>query len=359
MKMQEISIDQLQQKAIASLGLDPEAVDYKEQEALAALIRQVASYCCPCSMRRIVDTATNVLTGVYDSDQLREDVKQATEEIIAFGDLIEGGVESEDGIRDRQIFLFPPSFIARASGTATLLGVRPGGFSLLHDDESRDQIEYAKYARRITGVSRDVLSERLLNEGLQEIEQEAWLEAPEAKTAEQVVDVMMKVLDRSPPCGMLESLEILDPTKDPTYYRGRWVKPKRQTGHFVARRPQKYGADLWCCVKLQDGSPTAMIDLPHWIDSTYSRGCDEAWHLQAAIDSINGSSQMLRLREGYPGRSRVDVFSPLPQWLVRRWSLFGEPTEKYKCLMSFVFRNEELEEEIQFARQHFWLQLMK
>ena len=71
------------------------------------------------------------------------------------------------------------------------------------------------------------------------------------------------------------------------YYKGRWREPIASDGIFVARRPQAYGAPVWCAVELADGVPQAVLDLP--IDSSIAPGWDDARKLQAALDAERGS----------------------------------------------------------------------
>src|SRR5690606_25174564 len=93
-----------------------------------------------------------------------------------------------------------------------------------------------------------------LNElGLQPISQEAWLKCPRAQTATDFVaglEARMRTGSRS---GDIPDLQLLDSERPVTYYRGRWVSLKKQSGVFVARRPQEYGSPIWCLVEVQGG----------------------------------------------------------------------------------------------------------
>ena len=57
-------------------------------------------------------------------------------------------------------------------------------------------------------------------------------------------------------------LSLLDSVRPVKYYRGRWTGLKGHSGRFVGRRSQKYGADLWCYVQINNGTPERLIDLP-------------------------------------------------------------------------------------------------
>ena len=158
-------------------------------------------------------------------------------------------------------------------------------------------------------------------------------------------------------CRELPGLLLLDPERPVRYYRGRWVEPSKQAGHFVGRRPQAYGADLWCYVEVQEGHAVGLVDLPtrHGV----GRGCDEAWRLQAAIDYERDAPQVYRVRSG-PGRSwLLDFFSPVPMWARRRWETIGEPVSAFGCLFSFKFSETVVSDEIAFAREYMWLKEIK
>ena len=119
--------------------------------------------------------------------------------------------------------------------------------------------------------------------------------------------------------GELSGLEVLDPTLNPLYYRGRWRPPERRSGRFVGRRVQAYGAPLWVYVELEMGTPKLLLDL----HSQEWPSCDVAWRLQMAIDAVNGRPQQFHadLIEG--DKVVVRFFSPVPSWWQRRWTVLG------------------------------------
>jgi len=146
---------------------------------------------------------------------------------------------------------------------------------------------------------------------------------------------------------------LLDPAKSVRYYPARWVDKTKSTGRFIGRRPQAYGADLWCYIDLESGVPRKFLDLP--LPKSRVRGCDEAWRIQAAIDARRAEPQRFRVRRGPEGWVVLDLFSPVPMWARRRWDAVGEPVPSTGCLFSYRFRPTEIEEEIRFARDILWL----
>ena len=135
-----------------------------------------------------------------------------------------------------------------------------------------------------------------------------------------------------------------------TYYRGRWSPPRTRSGRYVGRRERPYGAALWCYVELDAGRVTRFLDLPL---STNRRGCDEAWHLQAAIDAARGTPQTFRVRSGANGATLIDLFSPVPMWARRRWDAMGTPVEKWNSLFAYSFAAVEVVQEVAFMKTCF------
>ena len=194
----------------------------------------------------------------------------------------------------------------------------------------------------------DVLSEQ----GIQELSETVWLKAPKAESAENLLGYYERLLTAQSHCGTVNDLEILDPVRSVTYYPGRWVSPKAQAGTFVARRPQEFGAPIWCFVQLADGTPQRLIDLP--LSRFRWRGCDAAWHLQMAIDYCRGQPQRYRRRSA-EDRVRFDFFSPLPQWFQRRLMIFGNSCPREKSLFAYELPMREAENEERFLQERLWL----
>ena len=190
--------------------------------------------------------------------------------------------------------------------------------------------------------------------GFIELTQDYWLKAPPDETPAQHIDKYKHSLDMAPLCGDIPDLKVLDPCKPVCYYRGRWTSPKGMNGHFIVRRPQTYGNDLWCYAELITGKLIKFIDLP-LSSNAEVRGCDEAWRLQAAIDAHRGEPQKYRLHKHTGGNCVVDIFSPPTKWVERRWSWTGKRIACIGSLMSFQFRIDEIEEELDFAKRKLWL----
>ncbi|MBI5647636.1 MAG: hypothetical protein HY962_11960 [Ignavibacteriae bacterium] len=355
--MRRLTAEEVHAQKIRELGLDPETLDLTTPEGLAGALRRAASYLCPCSAATLLRAVVRPLRGlVPDLQNAKELVVETLEAMISHGDILEQP-ELQDGMPTARLLLYaaPASFVVRQSGLVVLLGIAADQLSPLPSELER-RIEYLGHVRRLIPSSpTEDLRGELRQLGLLELAADAWLKGPKPCTASQAVATSDQALDVVPPSRDIPGLLLLDPTKPVRYYRGRWVKPKAQSGRFVGRRQQAYGADLWCYVHLTNGQPERMIDLPQ--RGSRWRGCDEAWHLQMAIDAQRGVPQ--RFRVTHNGEAVVlEFFSPVPAWARRRWDAIGEPVPSRGSLFAYRIPRAEIDEERRFMRHALWLEEM-
>ena len=340
---------------VLELGLDADALDLSSAEATAGALRRLASSFCPCTASALVRGAVRPLTGLVDDLQSAKlTVEQTLEAMIAHGDLLElRDVEDESGHGVATLlYAAPPSFVVRESGVVMLVGVASDRLSPLSEDlEAR--IEHSSHHRRLNPRVGERLREALLECGLIELSHERWLRTPPSETPAQHLSRVDSLLDAAPPSRDVPGLVILDSRQPVRYYPGRWTAIRSHSGRFVARRRQAYGADLWSYVHLHRGNPERLIDLP--IHRSRWRACDEAWHLQMAIDAQRGEPQRFRLGSAAQGNFVLDLFSPVPMWARRRWDAIGEPVTRAGSLFSYRFSAIEIEEELEFARGRLWM----
>jgi hypothetical protein len=357
--MRRLTVAEVHAEKVAELALDPSALDLTSIEAIAGALRRAASFLCPCGAATLVRTVVRPLQGLVDDlQEMKVLVEETLEAMVAQGDIFEHRDVEESTGHEKAALLYaaPPAFVLRRSGTVILLGIASDQLSALPDDlEAR--IEYVNHVRRLTSAPGEDLRTDLIQLGLIEISYEGWLRTPSVETPAEHVARLDGLLDAALPSRDVPGLVLLDPDRSVRYYRGRWVAPHSHYGRFMARRSQAYGADLWCYVQLRDGNPERLIDLP--ISGSRRRGCDEAWHLQMAIDAKRGKPQRLRVRPG-PGHTRVmEFFSPVPMWARRRWDAIGEPVPGSGCLLAYRLAEAELGEELRFAREALWLDELK
>jgi hypothetical protein len=279
-------------------------------------------------------SAVLAVLGPVDGDPgiTRDAIWDLLDSLIAVGDLLELRDEV-DGQSVRLLYLGPPSYIEREPGVYLLAGIRPYGAALV-DPELSQSIERDGESR-IARLDPAGADDRLASAGLDRIERERWVSSPGSEPAEGFVKRLAGQLDVARPSGDIEGLQIIDPAAPVRYYRGRWRSPTSgDTGDFVARRPQEYGADLWCVVRMEGGAPIKMLEFP--IHDPLVPARDEAWRLQMAIDADRGTPQIYATHPLTPDAEVVRFFSPIPGFAQRYLELVGVPLpNEPRCLFAF------------------------
>ena len=350
-----LSRSEVIQRSLQELGLGAAPGDLSAPEALACSLRRVAGMYCPTSRAALLRAVTEPLEDLVDEpDVLAQRADDVLEAVIAHGDLLELPEVAFLGERPRTlVYAAPPAFVVRESGAVLLLGIAGEQVSLLPPEIER-LVEHHRHVRHLPAGVANNIAPHLEDLGLTRLSERAWLDPPTPMSARGFIERFDRALEGEPEAGPIEGLRTVDPRSDPDYYRGRWTEVTQASGHLVGRRPQRFGADLWCYVALEEGQPRRFLDLP--LGQTRYRACDEAWRLQAAIDATNGKPQRLRIRPGPAGRWIFNVFAPLPMWLARRWDAVGDQAQRSPgALLSYAFDSEDLDEEASFACDMMWL----
>jgi hypothetical protein len=352
--MKVISANDVETRSLQRLGLDPAILDISSPEALATLVRRIASFTCPCSPSTLVSVAVELIEPLRQLDNLRETLAGVVDTLTAGGDLVES-LDITGESANRVIYLTPPSFVEISDTLFLLLGGGPDGTFPLPSDLVT-LVEPTTHCRRLRVHDRNRTVDALLHAGFLPVEPNTWLKAPPVSSCQEHLAYYDSLLDQVGPAGTLEEIVLLDSQRSVTYYVGRWAKPKKHSGRYLARRPQAYGADLWCFALFEQGRVVRLVDLP--VRETRWRSCDEAWHLQQALDAVSGTPQRYRRRSAAAKNAIVlDFFSPLPLWASRRWDYVGTPTLAGSgSLLSYLFLDYQLEQELTFARERMWLQ---
>ncbi len=348
---------------VEALGLDAAIADLETPEVLAAIVRRAASFLCPITPGALARSVGECLDGLVAKDHPETRgslVRAMLEELVAYGDLIEAPIEDDQsGILRRLLFLAQPSYVPLASGICLLVGIRADGLSI-DDGSLDDRVDYYNHTRRVTLGSDEEPADVLGGLGLRELSEQGWLHHPPLGEAADLVEQHSARLAAAGPSGSVEGVQILDTTTPVTYYRGRWRAPtQRDTGEFVGQRPIQFGADQWCYCDLADGELMRLVDLPA-VDRL-GRGCDEAWRLQAAIDAVAGTPQLLRVR---PGRIAGEVIlqfqSPIPSWGQRRLDALGQPLGRQPgSLFAYKLSDDLIDQELAFLEDTMWLHVQR
>lgn len=347
--------------SVEALGLDPNSVDLVAPEVLAALIRRAASFAAPCPPRLLRAAVLRALDGLVDMEGERREAWRTTvddliESLVSYGDLLElPADEGGSGEAVRILYLAPPTFVTLDS-VIFLIGGQIDGADPVPSD-LRAEVEYRSHTRRLRPVDAADVARRLGAIGWIELPRTLWLAGPRSDTPDQLLARAYAALASATTSGEVPGLRVLDPNTPPTYYPGRWAEPKRKSGRFVARREQRYGADLWSLVELSNGNVTNLVDLPLDTRSAPLRPCDAAWHIQMAIDAVEGHPQPFQFRPKPPkGSVIVDFFSPVPLWARRRWDVLGEEVSRSRSLFAYRFPEAELADVQRTLEAELWLQ---
>lgn len=348
----------VQSEKIRELGFASATLTFSSIEVIASAIRRAAGFLCPCSASTLIRSVVAPLRGlVADLDAQRVLVGTTLDAMVAHGDLLEQRELSQDPSAHPSVLLYaaPPGMVVRQSGTVILVGIPPAQVTLL-PTELQSRVEYSRHVRRLVPKRDEDLPRELSRFGLLNLSK-VWMKAPDSESPAEHVERMDRLLDAAQPSRDIPGLALLDSERSVYFYPDRWVQVRSQTGRFVGRRSQAYGADLWCYVQLHGGHPERLIDLP--IVGSRWRGCDDAWRLQLAIDFRRNQPQRYRASSDVESTGLLEIFSPLPAWVRRRWDAIGQEVSKTGCLFAYRFARGEIEEELRFARDMLWMHELK
>jgi hypothetical protein len=352
--IQRIGRDQVAARAVGVLGLDDSTIDLFSVEGLCASLRRAASFLCPASPRQIVDAVLDALAPL-GVDLERHEVNAALDTLVGTGDLLE---LQPSGARTRLLFLGPPSYVEKQPGSFLLLGIRPNASPILDEQSVGAAVTYEAHTRSVE-LAPDTAPEVLAAARLHRLTREQWTKTPRVEATTAAIERARGQLVEHRMPGSVSGLTVIDPTTPVRFYKGRWREPAASDqGIFVGRRPQAYGAPLWCVVDLADGVPQAVLDLP--VDSAVAPGWDDARRLQAALDAQRGSPQVFRVRPtGRPdGDFIFDFFGPLPSWAERYLDLTGLPVSRSQgALFSYRVPDAAQGDITLFLSKSLWMQI--
>jgi hypothetical protein len=349
-----ISATEVLKSSRDALGLPASSAVVADDAMLAASLRRAAGILCPCSLSTLTASVVECLQYlVGEGDNTADRVSAAAEGLLVIGDLLELNQVTIDDSAAKSTWVFsaPPGFIVMPGGSVFLVGIVPDELTPLPASLSARVISEG-FTRSMTPYSGENLTSVLSELGLRQLSVSEWLKAPRLESANDLRDNMVQRLAQQPPSGAIADILILNPVRSVDYYVGRWVNPTNESGNYVGRRPQAYGAPLWGFASLANGVVTRFLDFP--VKGSRWRGCDTAWYLQMAIDTCRQTPQLYRRRTA-PGGACLDFFSPLPLWAHRRFAVLGRPAAREKCLISYWIPERELASEETFLQERLWL----
>jgi hypothetical protein len=347
-----VSTKDVEEVAVSCLGFNVDSADLLTPEVLGALIRKTASFECPCPPAALAKSVFRLLEPICPGDTLKDIVRGTINSVTSYGDLVETH-ESSDTASNFYLYLAAPSFLQVSDTLFLLFGVTPDGEDMTPPD-LRQKVEPVMYSRRLAAQDAKECRDTLLQAGFESLKLDSWLRCPSRRPASELIALYDDALLKSGPPGVPEDVILIDPSQSVSYYKGRWTKLKKQTGRFIGRRSQTYGAQLWCYLEVSNGVVTRLLDFP--LFETHWRAFDEAWHLLQAMDAASGHPQGFRVRKAsQKGSAAMDLFSPVPTWATRKWDAVGLRTMPNSSLMSYIFPEKQIDAECTFAAQRMWL----
>jgi hypothetical protein len=326
-------------------------------ELLAQVTRRAVAIMAPCATHELARAVTQSFAGLADDDEaFAGRIEAIVEDLIVYGDILEMRESAENGWSGTKSFVLrpaPPSFVKRKDRSIAVLGIAGDQITPL-TAELNSRVIYHGALRIIRASEHEDLEALLIDLGLLKLPERTWLRLPDFETAANHVVSWRQSLAAEPATTLIEGLGILDTARSPTFYKGRWVPPDRMhKGMYVARRPQRYGAPLWCLVELENGSLRRFKDLSTRGDRL--RPFDIAWRIQAALDAVSGTPQRFESSTHDPSRTTLRFYSPVPSWCERHLSIAGEKGTAERCLFCFEIPTAQLDTEAGFLREALWM----
>lgn len=323
---------------------------------VAQAVRRASYILAPCGQSRLQSTVVGSLRGIGPSDEeVERVVADVIEDLIVFGDLLEmRSAESDLWESSYTLRPAPPAFVMRPDGGAFIVGIAGDDISPLSSDlEAR--LHHNGLLRILRPAPDEDLRSALDDLGLAELKENAWLRIPPQQDPTSYLASWHSQLASQPPSSAIDDLMIIDPTRPSHFYKGRWTTNLRGlSGTFVARRPQAYGAPIWCLAQLDGGRLRKFLDFVSKGDRV--RPADIAWRVQLALDAANGTPQQFA-RDGGDTDIVLSFFAPLPSWTERRLATTGAHLDQSGgALFSFKFQAADAADQIKFLREHMWLE---
>jgi hypothetical protein len=354
MSVTAISRTEAQRRIAASLHL-PNSNGQVDVPFVAQALRRAIHILAPCPRHEIESAVRKSLLGLCPVEELTGIVEETTEALLVYGDILEMRPLQTDAWHEASVVLrpAPPSFIVRHDQSIILIGVAGDEITPLVG-ETGARLQYRGPLRILAPLPDENLTQTLSDIGLLELTEAVWLRLPSIETSASYVAKWKKDLLAAPPQdATISGLRVIAPEGANMIYRDRWIEPDQSfSGMYVARRPQRYGNDIWCLVELAGGRPERFLDL-HSVGDRL-RPCDIAWRIQMALDAQAGAPQRFRIRQEAPA-TYIDFLTPLPSWAVRKLMISAQRVEPYRSILTFVLQTTDIDDTINFLRQRLWL----
>ena len=323
---------------------------------LAQAVRRAVSFMAPCTSRELARAVARSFSGPFKEEELTERVADVIEELIVYGDILEMREPLDDVLGASRTFVLrpaPPCFVARPDGSVAIIGIA-GEQPTPLTSELNSLLQHHGVLRILPRIDHSDVPATLAELGLLKLSERTWLRLPTSEAPAAYISEWERTLANEPVSSAIEGLQVLDTGTPPTFYKGRWGAPGRgQNGLFVARRPQKYGAPLWCIVSLSNGTLLRFKDLA--VIGDRLRPFDIALRIQAALDAKTGKPQVFTLVSSDEGTTVMKFYSPLPSWCERKLAVAGTKSAASNCLFSFEIPSDQRDDLASFICDTLWM----
>ncbi len=352
--MRKIESREISEQVVREFGLDPSRFTIESPEVLAAILQRIAVFRCPCPPATLIGNAMECTSVLHpDGDEgLRALYGDILDDLVAYGDLaIE--IDRSSGRNVRLLFLQQPVFTRRRSRYVLIHGLAAEEPDLI-PVALHPRVTRIRHIRRLEIYDGEDPEQILSPFGFVEMKEERWLQLPRLGEPGEYIERLDTCLSAVKPRASALAIDVLSPDSSVRNYRNRWTKTIPLRGRFVARRPQLYGADLWCYAESEEGRLVRFLDLP--VSVGVRTGWDEAWALQAAIDYHRGHPQEYQVCKQEENTGTIELFSPIPSWIVRKWQSIGAPANpKGGGLFAYSFEEADLPQEAKFLEERLWM----
>ena len=342
-------------EALDAIGTSSGGTVDDPQTCIKQALRRAVYWLAPASSTDIVRFVAKPLEPLGID---RPAIEAMLDDLLVYGDVLEMHKLTTDPWHAPDVVLrpAPPTFVQRSDGSIILLGIAGDQPTPLTPDLAA-KVDERGPVRRLVVPGELAIASHLRLLGIVQISEATWLRTPAKETAATHLDRSTQRLAQVPfEAAAIPNLEILDPSRPVRYYPGRWRTPDDGTcGAFLARRPRRYGSNLWSIAEFSNGESHRLLDLRD--DSDRQRSCDIGWRFQAARDAVDGHPQELRVCRG-GDFAEFDFFSPLPAFAERRLALVGHKSNKQGCLFSYIIPLQNAAAETQALCDMLWMRAL-
>lgn len=293
---------------------------------VASVVRRLCGFMCPCPQSALATAAKRSLRALPDiSEKIDEVIAAVLEDLLVGGDLIELAQVALTGLEEKPTWLFcaPPSFLKSAE-RLYIFGIAPDDAPFL-PARLLDRLRYDGSTRFIDATTNESLDEVFASLGLRRLVETTWLSKTSIEAPGAFIErVVLPRIRQGGLVGAMPGVSVLRHADSiQTRYRDRWALLEAESGLFIGRMEQPYGAPLWYVMDLHGGQVERALVLPFY--DIASRACDQAWRIQLAIDAHSGHPASYSMRNESDG-CRIDSSFPLPLSAKRRLLYLGGMT---------------------------------